>query len=42
MPLLDLKKQYESIREEVMIAVEEVFDSQQFVLGPNVDTLESP
>ena len=39
-PLLDLKKQYESIREEVKVAVEEVFDSQLFILGPKVEALE--
>ncbi len=39
-PLLDLKKQYEAIRDEVKTAVEEVFDSQQFILGPKVEVLE--
>ena len=39
-PLLDLKKQYESIREEVMSAVKDLFDSQRFILGPEVDALE--
>ena len=39
-PLLDLKKQYEAIRDEVKTAIEEVFDSQQFILGPKVEVLE--
>ncbi len=39
-PLLDLKRQYESIRHEVLLAVEELFDSQQFILGPPVERLE--
>jgi len=38
--LLDLVAQYETIREEVMEAVGEVFDSQYFVLGPKVRELE--
>ncbi|MBN2419159.1 MAG: DegT/DnrJ/EryC1/StrS family aminotransferase [Deltaproteobacteria bacterium] len=39
-PLLDLKKQYEKIREEVDTAVDDVCNSQQFILGPNVEKLE--
>jgi dTDP-4-amino-4,6-dideoxygalactose transaminase len=39
-PLLDLKKQYEKIEEEVTIATKEVFESQQFILGPKVEELE--
>jgi dTDP-4-amino-4,6-dideoxygalactose transaminase len=39
-PLLDLKKQYESIRPAVMAATEEVYRSQQFILGPKVKELE--
>jgi len=39
-PLLDLKKQFEKIRSEVMAAAEEVFSSQRFILGPKVDELE--
>jgi dTDP-4-amino-4,6-dideoxygalactose transaminase len=39
-PLLDLKAQYESIREPVRTVIDEVCDSQWFVMGPNVDTLE--
>jgi dTDP-4-amino-4,6-dideoxygalactose transaminase len=40
-PLLDLKKQYEAIRREVMETVGEIFESQQFILGPRVESLEN-
>lgn len=39
-PLLDLKKQYAKIKEEVVKATEEVYASQQFILGPKVEELE--
>ncbi len=39
-PLLDLKAQYAGIRAEVMAAVEEVMESQHFILGPQVKQLE--
>jgi len=39
-PLLDLKKQYASIREEVQSALAVVFESQQFILGPQLKALE--
>lgn len=39
-PLLDLKAQYETIREEVQEAVLRVCSSQQFILGPEVEELE--
>jgi dTDP-4-amino-4,6-dideoxygalactose transaminase len=39
-PLLDLRKQFEGIKDEVMAVTEEVFDSQWFVLGPKVEELE--
>ncbi len=39
-PLLDLKKQYRTIRREVLAVVEEIFESQQFILGPRVESLE--
>jgi len=39
-PLLDLKLQYATIKEEVMKATEEVYDSQYFILGPKVKQLE--
>lgn len=39
-PLLDLKAQYASIRAEVREAVDRVMDSQQFILGAEVESLE--
>lgn len=39
-PLLDLKGQYQTIRREVLETVEEVFESQHFILGPRVESLE--
>ena len=39
-PLLDLKKQYASIKSSIMEVTEEVYDSQQFILGPKVKELE--
>jgi len=39
-PLLDLKTQYASIKSEVDRSVAEVFESQQFILGPKVEQLE--
>ncbi|HEY3706755.1 MAG TPA: DegT/DnrJ/EryC1/StrS family aminotransferase [Terracidiphilus sp.] len=39
-PLLDLKAQYATIREEVMQAIGEVLDSQICILGPKVEQLE--
>lgn len=38
---LDLKRQYESIREEINKAVLEVIASQSFVLGPFVESFEN-
>ena len=39
-PLLDLKKQYAKIKDEVLSAAEEVFDSQQFIFGPKLKEFE--
>jgi dTDP-4-amino-4,6-dideoxygalactose transaminase len=39
-PLLDLKKQYNEIRNEILEATTEVYASQQFILGPKVRELE--
>jgi len=39
-PLLDLHRQYDGIREEVLAAIGRVCDSQSFVLGPEVEALE--
>ena len=40
MPLLDLHAQYLAIREEVRAALDEVCESQSFILGPQVAALE--
>lgn len=40
-PFLDLKVQYASIRDEVRVAVDRVIESQQFILGPEVEALEA-
>jgi len=39
-PLLDLKAQYATIRDEIEPAVREVFESQYFILGPTVAAFE--
>ena len=39
-PMLDLRAQYHAIREEIQAALREVLDSQQFILGPQVQALE--
>lgn len=39
-PLLDLQAQYASLQHNVRAAIARVFDSQQFVLGPEVAALE--
>jgi dTDP-4-amino-4,6-dideoxygalactose transaminase len=39
-PLLDLKAQYQSIRKDVLAAIETVCDEQGFILGPRVTDLE--
>ncbi len=39
-PLLDLKAQHESIRAEIAAALERVVESQHFILGPEVESLE--
>lgn len=40
-PLLDLKAQYATIRKEIREALDRVADSQQFILGPEVESLEA-
>ena len=35
-PLVDLKTQYATIRDEVLQAIDEVLDSMQLTIGPNV------
>ena len=39
-PLLDLRRQYQDIKEEILKAIAEVCESQRFILGPNVERLE--
>ncbi len=39
-PLLDLVAQHQTIRDEVMAAVERVFDTQQFIMGAGVADFE--
>ncbi|MBU4463058.1 MAG: DegT/DnrJ/EryC1/StrS family aminotransferase, partial [Proteobacteria bacterium] len=39
-PLLDLKSQYKTIKDDALKVVEEIFESQYFILGPRVETLE--
>jgi dTDP-4-amino-4,6-dideoxygalactose transaminase len=39
-PLLDLKKQYEPLRDQIREKIDEVATSQQFILGPEVESLE--
>lgn len=40
-PLLDLKTQYETIRDRIIAATLEVYESQRFILGPKVEELEA-
>jgi dTDP-4-amino-4,6-dideoxygalactose transaminase len=40
-PLLDLQGQYEPIKEQVLAAFKEVFDSKQFIMGPKVEKMET-
>jgi dTDP-4-amino-4,6-dideoxygalactose transaminase len=39
-PLLDLRRQYDGIREDVLSAIARVCDSQNFILGPEVEAIE--
>lgn len=39
-PLLDLKPQYQTIKDEIAAVVAEIFESQHFILGPHVTALE--
>jgi dTDP-4-amino-4,6-dideoxygalactose transaminase len=39
-PLLDLRLQFAGIRDEVLAAIARVCDSQQFILGPEVEAFE--
>ncbi len=40
-PILDLKAQYASIKDEIKAAIDSVLESQQFILGPEVEALEN-
>ena len=40
-PLLDLKAQYATIRDEMREAIDRVIDSQYFILGPEVEAFEN-
>jgi len=39
-PMLDLKAQYATIRDEIAVAIQQVLDSQHFILGPQVKAFE--
>ena len=39
-PILDLKPQYESIKEEIQTAISHVLESGQFIMGPEVKEFE--
>jgi dTDP-4-amino-4,6-dideoxygalactose transaminase len=39
-PLLDLQAQYRRIKDEVRASIDEVLESQRFILGPKVEALE--
>jgi dTDP-4-amino-4,6-dideoxygalactose transaminase len=39
-PFLDLKAQFATIRSEILAAVARVFETQQFIMGPEVDIFE--
>ncbi len=39
-PLVDLRAQYRSLRDEILPAVDRVFENAQFVLGPEVKAFE--
>jgi dTDP-4-amino-4,6-dideoxygalactose transaminase len=40
-PLLDLKAQYQTIRKDVRACIDEICDSQMFILGPQVERMEA-
>ncbi len=39
-PLLDLKAHHEPLHQEIMAALEQTFETQRFILGPDVEKLE--
>ena len=40
-PLLDLRAQFAPLKPEIMAAIEEICDSQRFILGPKVEAFEA-
>ena len=40
-PLLDLKAQYVTIKDELSAAMEKVFETQRYIMGPEVEGLEA-
>lgn len=40
-PIVDLRAQYRKLRAEVRLAIDEVLESQQFILGPVLDRFEA-
>jgi len=40
-PLLDLNAQYRPLRDEILAAMTRVADSQRFIMGPEIEALES-
>ena len=40
-PLLDLQRQYQSIKSDVDAEIQRIVESQRFILGPDVDRLEA-
>lgn len=40
-PLLDLKAQYDALRDELRPVVDDVLESQRFIMGPEVEALEN-
>jgi dTDP-4-amino-4,6-dideoxygalactose transaminase len=40
-PFLDLKRQYETIKDEINDAIQAVLESQQFILGEEVEEFEN-
>lgn len=39
-PMVDFRRQYDAIRQEILAAIEQVCDSQQFILGPAAEQFE--
>ncbi len=39
-PLLELKAQYQTIKDEVLVATRKLYETQRFILRPEVEKLE--